>query len=362
MKFYMPVKVFDEPECVAAHAVEMASFGSKALIVTGHSSAKRCGALDDVTSALASNGKEYCVFDRIEENPSEETVLEGALYGKSEDADFVIGIGGGSPMDASKAIAFLMKRENPKREDLRDTSIPTVTLPVIAVPTTCGTGSEVTAISVLTIHAKRTKGSIPHMIFPDLALIDGKYLKGAPASVITNTATDALAHMLESYMNVKSDDYSRAIVLEGLKIWSGVKNVVSGKRTPDDGDYAALMRASTFAGAAIAQTGTSIPHALSYVLTYDEKIPHGKACGYFLPGFIAEAEEKDRDTLLHAAGFDGLRDFREHMAAAFPELEVPEATLDRTFREVAANTGRLKGCRIPMNEEVLKRIVYSHKN
>ena len=155
MKFYMPVKVYHETDCVRSHAAELCALGRKALIVTGKSSAAKCGALGDVEEALEQGGRQFCVFNEVEENPSVETIVRGAQLGCAEGADFVIGIGGGSPMDAAKAVAFLMKRTGANPADLYDASLPTDALPVAAVPTTCGTGSEVTGVSVLTRHDKR---------------------------------------------------------------------------------------------------------------------------------------------------------------------------------------------------------------
>lgn len=356
MQFYMPVRVYDEQDCVRRHAAELGALGSKALIVTGRHSAAACGALGDVEDALREAGKAFCVFSEIEENPSVETVMRAALYGKEEGADFCIGIGGGSPMDAAKAIAFLLAQEQPDVSTLYDAKVPTKAVPIAEVPTTCGTGSEVTGVSVLTRHEKRTKGSIPHKIFGNIALIDGKYLKGVPRSVITNTAVDALAHMVESYESVKSDVYSRAAILAGLRLWSTVRDVIAGEREADDADRAALMRASAFAGIAIAQTGTSIPHALSYIVTYDVRMPHGKACGIFLPGFFREMSSEDRDVLLGAAGFEDQAAFDAYISKLYPEILVPEETMRRTCETVLGQTERLKACRFPVDAEVLARI------
>ncbi len=355
MKYYMPVRVYDENECVKAHAKELSSYGSHALIVTGRHSAVSCGALDDVLNALKENGAEYSVFNEIEENPSVETVVKAAAYGMQEKADFVIGIGGGSPLDAAKAIAFLMKR-NGKPEDLYDASLPADALSVIAVPTTCGTGSEVTGVSVLTVHEKKTKISIPHRIFPKLALIDGKYLRTAPHSMIVNTAADAFAHMAESYLSVKADDYSRSAALSGLSIWKDVRDVLSAKKEADDEDRAKLMRASAFAGIAIAQTGTSVPHALSYILTYEDHIPHGRAAGYFLGNFIACANEEDRSAILRAAGFETIEELKDFLNEIFGTIEVRPETLKRAYETVAANPVRMKSCRFEMTADLLKQI------
>ncbi len=358
MKFYMPTVVYDEPECVKAHAFELASLGKKALIVTGKNSASRCGALSDVTKALWDNDTPYCIFSEVEENPSVETVLRAAAFGKANNADFVVGIGGGSPMDAAKAAAFLMKQDSPEAEMLYDSNFPSSHLPVAEVPTTCGTGSEVTGVSVLTRHQKRMKKSIPHRIFPALALIDGKYLYSAPHSMIVNTAVDALAHLVESYLVKASNDYSRAAVMEGLHVWSRSKEVLAGERKPEAEDCSNLMRASALAGIAISQTGTSLPHALSYILTYEMKMPHGMACGYFLPGFIAEADKKDRKAIAKAACFARPKEMYSFIrdVLSLDEIVVPDEILELAYRTVLADRKRLEGCLFDADETVLGRI------
>ncbi len=357
MKFYMPARVYDEPECVRAHAAEIAALGKKALIVTGRRSAAACGALDDVKEALEAEGRAYVLFDEVEENPSLETVLRGAAIGQAEGADFVIGIGGGSPMDASKAIALLMCEEEPSWEVLYDTSKGTRYKPVVCVPTTCGTGAEVTGVSVLTNHQKKSKASIPHRIWASLALIDGKYLRTAPLSMIANTSVDAFAHAAESLEAKAADVYSRTPALEGLRIWSGVKDILLGEREADDEDRAKLMRASAFAGIAIAQTSTSIPHALGYALTYELNIPHGPACGYFLARYFREAPAEDRDVIFRAAGFADMDEFEAFMSRVLPARDVPAETLRHTYDAVMANEKRRAACRFKVDGDVLARIV-----
>ena len=171
MDFYMPTKVHLEKGCVKKYTKELTSLGTKALIVTGRSSSKKNGSLSDVTQVLTSEGVLYIIFDEIEENPSVETVMKGAKIGIEEHVDFVIGIGGGSPLDAAKGIALMIA--NPEdNESLLYEARPARHLPMVAVTTTAGTGSEVTPWAVLTRHSERTKQSITHRIFPDLALVD----------------------------------------------------------------------------------------------------------------------------------------------------------------------------------------------
>lgn len=361
MKFYMPVRIYEGEGCVLARREEISSFGTKALIVTGRSSARKCGALQDVTEALEKCRKTWCIFSEVEENPSTQTIMKAREYGLSEGADFVIGIGGGSPLDAAKAAAFMMFHRDCQEDRLYDASLSPEALPVIAVPTTCGTGSEVTGVSVLTRHDKKTKGSIPARIFPKLALIDGRYLKAAPLSVIASTSLDALAHLMESALQKTADDYSCMAVEKGLSIWSGIKDILTGERKASAEDYAALMRSAAFGGIAIAQTGTSIPHALSYPVTYDMGLAHGRAAAYFLPGFLSCAPEEIRSRLLSLTGFPGIEEFQAYVEKVLGEIAVPQETLERCFEMVKDNSSRMDGCVFPMDEKSLAGIVYRKK-
>ena len=126
----------------------------------------------DVLGALHEHGTAVVVFDETEENPSIEMVMRVRELGLRENVDFVIGIGGGSPMDAAKAIALMLYHKEKGAEFLYQNGDDEA-LPVVEVPTTCGTGSEVTPYAILTIHAKRTKSSLPHRIYPAYALADG---------------------------------------------------------------------------------------------------------------------------------------------------------------------------------------------
>lgn len=356
MNFYMPAKVFSEENCVQSHSAELASLGSRALIVTGKSSARRCGAFSDVTAALKKHGVTWVEFAEVEENPSVETVMKARDLGCLEKTDFVIGIGGGSPMDAAKAVALMIRHADHDWTYMYDKSAETSTIPIACVPTTAGTGSEVTAVSVLTRHDKHVKGSIPHKIFAQLALIDGKYVSAAPAHILANTTMDALCHLYESYIHAKATDYSRMCAEAGIRIWARSKDIILGKREASAEDYLNMMNASAMAGMAIAHTATSIPHALSYRLTYSAGMAHGKACGYFLSAYLREADPKEVSYILGLAGFGSLDDLEDYYVTTCGRDEVPLPILEETVREVLANEGKCKLPPFAVNEEVLKRI------
>lgn len=358
MHFYMPTKVYQENECVKNHAAELAALGTRAMIVTGRHSAKANGSYDDVAEVLNGAGIPFVLFDGIEENPSMETVMKARDIALAEGCDFFIGIGGGSPMDAAKAISLMAYHKGEDASYLYAAGTDDTAYPIVAVPTTCGTGSEVTAVSVLTIHEKQTKAGIPHKLFPDLSLVDPKYLLAAPVSVLHNTAMDALCHLAESYVNSKATDYSRMCADAGLRAWKRSKSLLKKDRKLETLDEAEnLMFASSLAGMSIAHTGTSLPHGLSYGLTYGLGTPHGKACGRFLPGYLSAASVEDRSHVLELAGFHDLAELKEFLAESCGREDIPEDLKDRIVHELAANTERLKVAPFPVDPSVLYQII-----
>lgn len=290
MDFYMPTHVYSEKDCIKEHADVIATYGKRAFIITGRNSSKKNHSLADLTEALETVGVSYTIFDDIEENPSIETVMKARQIGIENKVDMVIGLGGGSPMDAAKAISLMIA--NPDKDDrVLYESIELSYLPVIEIPTTAGTGSEVTPWSILTIHAKRTKSSISHRIYPAVALIDSKYLRSVPRRSLVSTTVDTLAHLVESYLVTKATRYSRTFSRRGLELWGSFMNDLLNDTLTDE-DYENIMEACTLGGIAITHTGTGLPHALSYKITYETGAAHGLACGYTLGGFLKCYEDK----------------------------------------------------------------------
>lgn len=354
MQLYMPTKVYSEEDCVRNHAKEIRVVGRKAMLVTGKSGAVKTGALADTLAALGDIP--YVLFDRIEENPSIETVMIARNLAIAEKVDFFIGIGGGSAMDAAKAIALMAANPACGAEILYD---PTVRphLPVICIPTTCGTGSEVTPYAILTRHEKQTKKSISHKIFPVLALMDAKYLPFMPRHILVNTCVDALCHLLESYLNTNANRLNRVYSREGLMLWRQFKDrLLQGEVCATD--YADMLHASMLAGMAITHTGTSLPHGLSYAVTYHLGVPHGKACGYFLGGYVdtygypAAAWEA-----VKLLGFDSTKDFRKYMAALLGPADIDPELLKNACDAILSDPGKMKNHPFPMTAQQLMDFV-----
>lgn len=352
MQLFVPTKVYSETDCVAHHAAEIAGFGRRAMLVTGASSAKKTGALDDVCAALEQQGVDWVLFDEIEENPSVETVMRARAIGLRSGVDFVIGIGGGSPMDAAKAIALMIANPGETAQVLYQArALPC--LPVLCVPTTCGTGSEVTPYAILTLHETRTKKSISHRIFPVLALLDAKYLATMPRSGLVNTCVDALAHLVESYLNSNSNALNRVYSEAGLRLWAQFRDELRDG-APAAESYAAMLHASMIAGMAIAHTGTSLPHGLSYPVTYELGVPHGKAVGMFLGGYVEQyVDRAEADTVVRLLGFAQASELRGYLRELLGVVEVSDTLLQRCAALLMADPAKRKNCPFPVTEEML---------
>lgn len=290
----MPTKIFAGENIIKNNSKDII-LGKKAMIVTGKTSGEKSGALNDVLEILKENSIEYLVFNRIGNNPTLEEVAEGGKVAREFSADFLIGIGGGSPLDATKAIAVFAKNEPVPESDFDIYDIFSGThkskpLPMAAIPTTAGTGSEVTPYSILTLHKEKNKKSFSHPdIFYKVAFLDGKYLKNIPLQIARNTMVDTLSHLIEGYTTKRSTPASDYIALEGLKIIGSLKTkFIEGNFS--DQDRLDLLWASTLGGMVIAQTGTTIVHAMGYHLTYFKDIAHGMANGLLLTEYLKRVQ------------------------------------------------------------------------
>lgn len=281
MELYMPTRLISGRGCVKENADCFAQFGKKALIVTGKTSARKSGALNDVTEVLASQNIAFEIFDEVENNPSVETCYRGSKKAKDCSAEFIIAIGGGSPMDAAKAIATYATNEL-EPMDIFGT-IKRSPLPLISVPLTAGTGSEVTPYSVLTVAEIENKKSFTHReCFSKIAFLDPAYLVTLPRAVLLDTVADALSHAIESMLCRRSSPCSLVYAQAALcQLGKLIPAAIDG--TPD---YEGLLFASSLAGMAIAHTGTVVVHSMGYLLTYYKNVPHGRANALLLSGFL----------------------------------------------------------------------------
>jgi alcohol dehydrogenase class IV len=340
VRFCLPTRVIAGKGCVREQAGLLAGVGARALIITGACSSKENGSEKDIEEALASQGIAFSLFDRVESNPGIASCRLAAKAARLFKADFIVGIGGGSPLDAAKAAAILA-RNNLGDQELFRGNYPNGALPVVAVPTTAGTGSEVTQYAILTNDAIESKSSISwEGVFPVLAFLDSAYTASLPHRVAVSSALDALSHAVEGYLAVKSDPWSRALAYEALRsLGKALPRLATGAR--DEALRSELLIAANMAGAVIAQTGTTIVHAMGYSLTYFKGIDHGRANGLLLGPyleFIAEARPDGVREVLTALGLPDFPACRGLLDSLLGERERLAPEDIRKFTEMALRT------------------------
>lgn len=360
MFFKIPTLVYFEDDCLKNHQEELAAFGKTCLIVTGKRGSRMNGSLADLTEVLENNKIVYHIFDEVEENPSLQTVNKAYLRYRDKDISFVIGLGGGSPMDAGKAIAVMLYHRFDDVYRLYQKNADHKSLPFIAVPTTCGTGSEVTGAAVITNDRIKTKQSISYRIYPEMALVDCRYLYSLPKQVLTNSSVDALAHLIESYISAKATAFSNMIALEGLRVWGLIKDCLLMPEKLTRKDYENLMLASVYGGMAIAHCGTALPHGFSYTLTYNLNIPHGRAVGYFLYGYLKYADQKEVKKVIDMIGFEDLKQFKDYLTAVCRYEVLENSILDLAIDQLKEDKRKLSYCPYPTDENLLRKIAYAY--
>ena len=290
---YMPVKIFSGADALTDAGADIASLGKRCLIVTGGSSAKKSGALDDCVRLLAQYGIGYRVFDGIGQNPLTTDCHAAGHEALRFGADFLIGIGGGSPLDAVKAAALYAANPDVSADGVY-AALPTMSkpLPTVLIGTTAGTGSEVTGVSVLTHSVTGRKKSISGpLCYGTIAVCDPKYTYSAPRSVTVSCALDAFAHAAESFFSLKANDLSLLYAGRALGIlWDELKALNTSDALPDEEARERLYYGSIYAGLAINITGTLFPHTVGYVLTEAYGVPHGRACTAFFAPLYEKCE------------------------------------------------------------------------
>lgn len=290
--YYMPVKILAGKGAVISNRNVFTKYGNRCLIVCGKDSAEKSGALSDVKNILKEENVEYTVFDEITQNPKTSDCRQAGQVARDFEVEYIIGIGGGSQLDAAKAIAVYAANKFLESDDIYSAIAMLPPLPVILIGTTAGTGSEVTGVSVLTNESGRKKSVSGENYYAKVSFADPKYTYSVPFNFTLSTAIDAFCHAVESFLSNKAGEQSSIYSKRAIPtIWDAILKTANSKELPDEKTRDELYAASLFAGLAINLTGTCYPHTLGYTLTEDYGVSHGFACAAFLPSFVKRALE-----------------------------------------------------------------------
>jgi alcohol dehydrogenase class IV len=256
--------------------------GKRALIVTGRTFAIKHGYLDLMRKLLEEKGVEAYSFPQVEPNPTLSTVKKCVEEAERVSADFFVAFGGGSVIDTAKAANVVYTLGGSVEDYLYPRTVEASLRPLIAIPTTHGTGSEVTKYSVLVDERTKMKVTVSgSALYPTVALMDPQVLVHLPRDQAAATGLDALSHAVEAFFSKRANPFSDMLALEATRIiLENLPCAVEG--VLDCREW--MLYASLLAGYAINFTGTNVGHGLGYPLTTRLNLPHGLANAMILPG------------------------------------------------------------------------------
>lgn len=266
-------------------------YGKRVLIVTGRNSTKKTGLLDKTIKLIQNAGLVCTIFDKVAQNPLTTTAIEGAELAKQEGCDVVLGLGGGSIMDAAKAIAFLTVNEGDISEYIYGKLVSDKALPIVLVPTTCGTGSEGNGFAVLTNPETKDKKSLRcNTIIAKASIVDPMLMTTMPKHILASVGFDALCHCMEAYLSAISQPITDALALKGIEyIGKGLPRVY--KNYEDMEAWELLSLGSTYGGMVINTAGVTLPHGMEHPASGLRDIVHGRGLAALTP-VIFEASIK----------------------------------------------------------------------
>lgn len=258
--------------------------GNKAVIVIGGSAVKKNGALEKVEKYLLEAGMEIKLIEGVEADPSVKTVMAGVEIMNQFQPDWIIGLGGGSPMDAAKAMwIFYEYPEFTFEEAAKPFNLPELRQKAryAAIPTTSGTGSEVTSFAVITDHETGVKYPIADFnITPDIAIVDTDLAQSMPAKLVAYTGMDALTHSLEAYVSTMSNDLTDALAMKSIEM---VQTDLLESFKGDNGSRSNMHISQCLAGMSFSNAILGIVHSMAHKTGKIFNIPHGCANAIYLP-------------------------------------------------------------------------------
>jgi alcohol dehydrogenase class IV len=360
--------------------------GRRALIITD-ANMDALGLLQQVTARLARAHMEVAVFAQVEPNPSLETVMLGGEMARDFEPDWIIGLGGGSCLDAAKSVWILYERP-----DLApDAVAPMGTLGLrrkarlIAIPTTSGTGAETTWPMVLSDLSEQRKISVGHPEnIPDIAIVDPALVRQLPPQITADTGMDALTHAVEGYTSQWRNDFTDGLCLKACQLVFDYLPRACSRGAADPEAREKMHNAATIAGLGFGNSMAALAHALGHALGAVFPIPHGRAVGLFLPytieftvrgggstrygdiarflGFPAATECEG-----HAHLLAGLRRLAESVNQPLSLRQAGitrddfEAGLPRIMANAQSDSSVVLGVRIPTEAEIEQLFRYAYQ-
>ena len=284
-QFRAPAVISTGPGAAREAGAYAKQHGRKALIVTD-ANLEKIGFLADVKASLEAAGVGYSVYDKVVMEPVVEYVDDGLRALKDAEADVVVAVGGGSPIDTGKAVAAMARNPGRISEYMGAGKLGKPSVPLIAIPTTAGTGSEVTPFTIITDPATDVKMLIasPHLI-PSVALVDPLMTMKMPRSITAATGLDALTHAIEAYVSVKAQPLTDTFALSAIRLISA--NLRRAYSQPDDLEARSnVLMGALQAGLAFANSSVALVHGMARPIGAYFHVAHGISNAVLLPTVI----------------------------------------------------------------------------
>ncbi len=243
----------------------------------------KTGMVDKIQNGICKSGLEILTFEKVEADPPETMILEAVELARENKTDSVIGLGGGSSLDTAKLIAFLANSKQCLDEVYGVGMAKGSRLPLILIPTTSGTGSEVTPIAIVTTRDNQKMGVVAPQLLPDIAILDAELTLDLPPKITAATGIDAMVHAIEAYTNVhRKNLFSDIFALKALELLSGnIRQVVADGQNLES--RSSMLLGSMLAGQAFANSPVAAVHALAYPVGGHFHVPHGLSNSLMLP-------------------------------------------------------------------------------
>lgn len=256
---------------------EIRRFSVKSVMIITDPGLVKAGIYDRFREILINAGCSVSLFDRVESDPPFEVASSAAQDTVNAGADLILGIGGGSSLDIAKVASILVTNKGPVTSYFGVDTVPLPGLKTVLVPTTAGTGSEVTPIAILSDHhEKLKKGIVSPYLFPSLAILDPELTIGLPSAVTAATGMDALIHAVEAFTSKNSNSFTDMLAQEAMKLIT--RNIRTAFADGSNLDARAkMLEGSLLAGMAFANAGVTAVHAFAYPIGAEFHIPHGVA-------------------------------------------------------------------------------------
>ena len=314
--YYLPANLLFGSGKVSVVGTETKKHGTKALLVTGCGSTKKTGLLDRVVALLKEAGVEAVVFDKVTPNPLTTTVYEGVAQAKEAGCDVVVALGGGSIIDCAKAIGFAFCNEGDIFDYIYGVKSGSSSLPIIAIPTTCGTGSEGNCFAVLTNPENNDKKSLRNIAsIAKASIIDPDLMTTMPSHVAASVMCDALCHNVEAYISKAAQPLVEMQALYAINLLS--KYLVRAYRDKEDKEaWSGVTLASTLGGMCINMAGVTAPHGMEHPASGLRNIVHGRGLAALSPIIYRESIDYAPDkfsTISKLLGGTSAGDFVENL-------------------------------------------------